>query len=335
MQSKAIIAILTILVLSLSFPFVSFFLPAEFLAADFAQLAASDFLQHADLTNYTGQALLDDLAIHLNVPIDFYRNTEIAYFAEQPQITDIMYYDLESFLSNFSYADNVVVLTYHHLLKAQENKNFHNNSSVISVESFEAQMKYLYENGYQAYPLSILEAYIDGKIRLPKKSFFITFDDGYLSNYVYAYPILKNYQYPASIFAITSMIRFQPEKFDPDTLNYISWPEIRYSTDIFSIGSHTHDFHKKDNGLGYLLTKPPADAINDMRLSKVLINSPYFAYPFGEYDKKTIYQLQYSGYRMAFTTKPGTVKPHSPKYELCRYGVYSSTSLNQFKSYFK
>lgn len=334
MQPRFLITVLIILLVSISFPFADFI----FSFTDHPQpsrLSASDLLHHFDLEDYTGESLLNDLAIYLEVPADFYRNTEIAYFKDEPQITPAMYQDLELFLSNFSYADDVVVLTYHHLLKDSENTKFRDNSSVVSVEVFETQMKYLYENGYHSYPLPILEAYIDGKIKLPKKSFFITFDDGYLSNYVYGYPILKSYQYHASIFAITSMIRFQPEKFDPDTLNYISWPEVRYSTDVFRIESHTHDFHKKDNGVGYLLAKPPADTLNDMHLSKALIGSPYFAYPFGEYDIRTIYQLSYSGYRMAFTTLPGTVKPYASKYELRRHGVYASTTMEQFQSYFK
>ena len=59
---------------------------------------------------------------------------------------------------------------------------------------------------------------IVNKKRIPHKTVSITFDDGYKNNYLCAYPILKKYNFPATIFIITSVVGED---------EYLSWDEIR------------------------------------------------------------------------------------------------------------
>lgn len=53
-------------------------------------------------------------------------------------------------------------------------------------------MYYLYENGFHTATLDELQPFLDGEFTLPEKTVVLTFDDGYYSNALYAYPILKN-----------------------------------------------------------------------------------------------------------------------------------------------
>lgn len=231
------------------------------------------------------------------------------------------------------FAKEIPILTYHHLLKKNENKLFRNNYAVLSVEVFEKQMRYLYDNGYSTVTLEELEKFIDGKIHLPQKSVVITFDDGYLSNYLYAYPILKKYGFNATIFAISSLIRDQPDRFHPDQLNYVSWSEIEKFRDVFHIESHTHDMHREENGKGYLIFKSTDVIKADMIKSKTSLNSFYFAYPYGQYDDTAIKLLKETGYKMAFTRKSGRVSPGINKYEIPRYSIYPTTKMRDFEKY--
>ncbi|WP_134703464.1 stalk domain-containing protein [Ammoniphilus sp. YIM 78166] len=240
---------------------------------------------------------------------------------------------IPSKIYNRHLADSVPVLTYHHLLRDQENQLYRTNSAVTSVEMFEQHMKYLYENGFSTFTLQELEQYLDGKIHLPQKSVIITFDDGYLSNYHYGYTILKNYGFSATIFAVTSLIREQPERFHPDQLNYISWPEINQHSDVFSIECHTYDMHRQVNLKGYLLFKPNQEILADLALSKSKLNASYFAYPYGQYNQTTTKLLKESGYRMAFTTKNSKVTPKVQRFEMPRYGIYPWTKMNDFIHY--
>lgn len=72
----------------------------------------------------------------------------------------------------------------------------------ITPDLFEAHCRALAENGWHAVSLEEAEGHFSGRLKLPKKSVWITFDDGYLDNYVYAYPILKKYGLKGTIFCV-------------------------------------------------------------------------------------------------------------------------------------
>lgn len=229
------------------------------------------------------------------------------------------------------YVQDIAVLMYHHLLRKDENRLFQNNDSVISVENFEQQMMVLKNYGYNTLTLEELELFIKGQIKIPKKSVVITFDDGYLSNYIYAYPILKKHNFKASIFIISKIVPESPQEFNPDGLNYMSWEEINNSKDVFSYEGHTHDLHKLRNNTSYLVCEPEETVREDLRISKELLEAKYFAYPYGQYKSNTIEILKELDYKMAFTVVPGRVSQNTPLYEINRYGIYPATSIETFK----
>lgn len=236
------------------------------------------------------------------------------------------------FNRNSGTAREVPVLMYHHLLKEEENP-FGDNGAILSVDKFEEQMDLLYENGYKTITLEELEGFVKGEIDLPEKSILISFDDGYKSNYEYAYPILKRYGFKATIFLISSWNTDELVTFNPNELQYLSWEEIENSRDVFQYGSHTHNLHSlNDNGLGYLVAQPREEVKNDLKTSMEKIDTVYFAYPYGHYNQESLEILEELGYRMAFTIEPGRVRPGDPLLELPRHSIFPYTSLRDFKS---
>lgn len=225
----------------------------------------------------------------------------------------------------------IPILLYHHMLKKSEN-HFTNNSSIINVDAFEEQMKYLHDQGYYTATLSELASYLSGKTVLPQKTVVITFDDGHKTNYLYAYPILKRYGFKAANFLITNRISQAPASFDPKTYQFLSWPEINEMKDVFQFGSHTNALHNLYNGQSALVIESEDVILNDLKNSRNLINTDYFAYPFGAYTKRTIELLKQAGYKYAFTTVPTNANIGDNVYELGRKAVYPSTSLTNFKA---
>lgn len=225
----------------------------------------------------------------------------------------------------------VTVLMYHHFLENKENKKFRNNADVVTPENFYKQMKYLHDNHFHTISLPILEKYIDGKAKLPAKTIVLTFDDGYLSVFKYAYPVLKKFHFNSVMFVITGQMKKQPEKFNPDKLNYISWPELSKYSDVFEYEGHANHFHKDINKQCYMIIKPATEVNQEIHTLHKLIPGNYFAYPYGQYNRTLIGILKENGYHMAFTTKTGRIYPGSPKFELNRNAVYPYTSFNQFK----
>ncbi len=91
---------------------------------------------------------------------------------------------------------SVPVLLYHHI-------NYDKDVLSISPEAFEAHLKYLKQEGFVSIDDEELAQYlIEGK-RDWKKAIVITFDDGYLDTWVWAYPLLKKYNFKALLFLVT------------------------------------------------------------------------------------------------------------------------------------
>lgn len=249
-------------------------------------------------------------------------------------ITILLLYVLINGLNTANvYADRnekVVVLLYHHLLQDSDNKN-KNNGAVVSVENFEQQMKYLYDNGYETISIKELNRYLKHKTSLPKKSVLITFDDGYESNYVYAYPILKAYHFKASIFMITGLITDKSQGFNPDKLSFMSKEEMVESRDIFEFACHTNNLHRLEpGGKSALVALGETEVIKDLDMSKQWVDTKFFAYPYGQYSKEVEGILKKQGVELAFTVKKGAIDRKCNRFELNRVPIYYSTSILDF-----
>lgn len=81
-----------------------------------------------------------------------------------------------------------------------------NDTRFLSVtpEIFEEQCRTLAENGWRGIGLDEAEAFLIEGRPLPQKSFLMTFDDGYLDNYIYAFPIMQKYGHKGVVFVVTS-----------------------------------------------------------------------------------------------------------------------------------
>lgn len=106
--------------------------------------------------------------------------------------------NLSSLLPQFS---GIPVLMYHKTHPSEP--NFLN----VPPEMLRKQWTYLKSKGYKAVHLQEFIDIVTGTKPLPKeKIVLITFDDGYLNNYEYAYPLLKDFNWCATFFIIANTI---------------------------------------------------------------------------------------------------------------------------------
>ena len=112
-------------------------------------------------------------------------------------------------------SEKVRILLYHRVLDLQREKDFCSLPGIIvSVKMFDEQMKYLSEN-YNVISLENLVDSLKNNLPFPKKGVVITFDDGWKDNFSFAFPTLKKYNLPATIFLTSGYIG----------TNKIFWPE--------------------------------------------------------------------------------------------------------------
>ncbi|MCH9670558.1 MAG: polysaccharide deacetylase family protein, partial [Gammaproteobacteria bacterium] len=93
----------------------------------------------------------------------------------------------------------VPILSYHHFGARRGRLS-------VTAEQFTEQLDYLRRNGYTVARLSDFHAFLEGRRRLPRKSVVITIDDGYRSVYDVAFPILREYNVPATVFIYSDFI---------------------------------------------------------------------------------------------------------------------------------
>ncbi|HHR6138751.1 TPA: polysaccharide deacetylase family protein [Providencia alcalifaciens] len=230
----------------------------------------------------------------------------------------------------------IPILTYHHVLKNSENKNFRHTSTTTSVEAFREQMNYLKEMGYQTLSLDDVEGYLNKSANLPGRAVVLTFDDGLKSVYRYALPILRENQQQATLFVISSRIKTQPQKWDPDSLQFMSKQEIKESQDVFHIQSHTHFLHRLDNRNNPIIFSRKEHTImldfkRSMKaLAKFERDQRYLAYPFGAYNQTAIEAAKEAGLHIAVSTIQGKVKLGDNPYTLKRLYAYSTDPISKF-----
>jgi peptidoglycan/xylan/chitin deacetylase (PgdA/CDA1 family) len=168
------------------------------------------------------------------------------------------------------------------------------NTVRVPKENFKNQMKYLKDNGYVTLTLDEAYDFFTKNKPVPEKSVVLTFDDGYVDNYVDALPILKEFGFKATIFVITGAV--------DKSKNYMNVEQLKeMEASGMNIQSHTVH-HKNLKELSYeeqLETLKESKDFLEKTLNKRI---KYFAYPYGEYSNESLKAVKEAGYTMAFTT---------------------------------
>ena len=221
----------------------------------------------------------------------------------------------------------VPVLTYHKL-----SRNGTPDAMTVREADFEAQMRYLRENGYRVIPLDDLFEFLQFRRQIPARSVVITFDDGWRSVYDIALPILKKYGYPATLFAYTDLIVGSRET--------LSWEQVReLSRNGFDIECHskTHRYlgrkEPKESFRGYFeaIRKEIVESSKIIR-SHTGRGVKYLAYPYGDTNALAVAVARQEGYRLAFTVDRESVPFFSNDYRVSRSMVYGTFGLKDFVS---
>jgi len=195
----------------------------------------------------------------------------------------------------------------------------------VSPESFRTQMGFLKTHKYNVVKLEDLAGMVREN-KLPSKTIAITFDDGYEDNYLKAYPVLKEFNLPATIFIIPAMIGND---------GYLTWDQVIEMSEsgVITIGSHS---------LSHPWLTGQADQVLDSEImgSKRAIKSHTrkdvyaFSYPLGVFNKNVREKVIKAGYKIAVATNPGKKYPKHDLFAMKRLRI-SSTSDNLFVFWFE
>jgi peptidoglycan/xylan/chitin deacetylase (PgdA/CDA1 family) len=194
----------------------------------------------------------------------------------------------------------VPILVYHKIAPHRPGESATQLELNVSPDAFASQMSYLHARGIAVVPLSRLVAALEGQDRITGAAVVITFDDGLVSQYQHAFPVLRQYGYPATFFVYTNPIG-RNEK-------WLTWEQLaEMSKAGMTIGSHTrtHPWITKLTDAQELRNEIAGS--RELLERKLGVPVSYFAYPFGIHTPEVIAVVQAAGYRAARAYPGGTV----------------------------
>ena len=227
-----------------------------------------------------------------------------------------------------------IILLYHRIANVQDDPHLLS----VKQKNFKKHISYLKSN-YQIIPLDFLVENLK-KNKVPKKSVVITFDDGYVDNYYHALPILKGFNVPATIFAVSGKIGAKkPFYWDKETRKQDKGRPLTKreliklsKSRLIEIGSHTVN-HLPLSNLN--IKQQRGEILESKTVLENIIKTKvkHFSYPFGtnnDYNKQTIRIVKRGSFISACANFRGMVTKRSDIYQLPRF-IVRDWNLEEFK----
>lgn len=222
----------------------------------------------------------------------------------------------------------VPILMYHHVGALPPDADAVRKSLTVSQENFEAQMKFLADQGFTTLTIAQLVHHLQSGEPFPPKPIVLTFDDGYDDSYTNVFPTLKDFGFVGTFFIIGAPT-------DYGSPGYLRWEQIleMYENGM-EIGAHSLT-HRYNLGAARASTQD----VEIKNAHKLMVDhlpnwTPLFSYPSGSFNQHTLDLLQELGYVAAVTTKQGTLQSNAAPYELRRIRIRGEWNMAQFLYWF-
>ncbi len=238
-------------------------------------------------------------------------------------------------------AIKIPIITLHRVVDHKTKiEYFKDNEWINDLDEVEKELDYLYKNNWKTVDLDEFYSWYSKETDLSKKTFVITIDDGDAEAYYNVLPLLKKYNFSATLFVIGDVV--------PDTTLPLNEPnyskvgvdiieKLRNENSLLHFESHSYSLHnldKKGNPIASNLSIKELE--NDFN-NNSKYNFKYFAYPYGYYnnDLMTVVSNR-KDIKMAFGFNNNTYATRSDNmYEINRIRITAYTSFDEFKKWFE
>jgi peptidoglycan/xylan/chitin deacetylase (PgdA/CDA1 family) len=168
----------------------------------------------------------------------------------------------------------------------------------ITPQVFEQHLQYLKDRGYYSASWEDWQRAKQARTPLPGKAVLMTFDGGYLDFFQYAWPLLKRFDFTATVFLVAESIGKTNswEKAEFEEVQLMGWPEIWQLQDagvVFGSMSATHQ---------PLTALSPTEIVREGAKSRAILERGLeksvkcFAYPYGDFAPVVAHLIGATGY---------------------------------------
>ncbi|MEG4813959.1 sulfotransferase [Microcoleus sp. K5-D4] len=177
--------------------------------------------------------------------------------------------------------------------------------NAVTPQIFEQQLHKFKNQGYYSATWENWRSAKLAKTPLPGKAVLMTFDGGYLDFFQYAWPVLKRFDFTATVFLVAESIGKTNswEKAEFEEVQLMGWPEILQLRDAgieFGSMSATHQ---------PLSALSPTEIVREAAKSRAILERGLeksvkcFAYPYGDVDPIVAHLIGASGYTFGVSYK--------------------------------
>ncbi|MEY4752336.1 MAG: hypothetical protein RJA44_11 [Pseudomonadota bacterium] len=224
----------------------------------------------------------------------------------------------------------ITILCYHRFAPAGARAT---SKMMVPASNFAAQLEWLARNDYRVLKLADLEAVLDGRQPVPPRAVVITIDDGYESVHRHAFPLLKQYGVPATVFLYSDFV---------GAADALSWAQMQEMRDSGLVEIQAHS--KSHANLSQRLEGESDERYRqrlDLELSTVrtLIERRlpgqqvrHFAFPFGDANVRVIEALTRQQYALGLSVQAGGTAFHAQPLYLRRTMIYGDHDLDAFRT---
>ena len=209
-------------------------------------------------------------------------------------------------LNNYDFDDfGLISIMYH---RFNEKKY---PSTNIEIDVFNEQLKIIEKEKIKfIHPKNFEKSLSQNKA---ERKILLTVDDGLLSFYQNAWPILKEKKIPFILFVNTREV---------GSFNYMNWEQILelHNNENVEIGnhSHSHEYLVEENSETIKEDIGKSIKIFEEQLGE---NSKFFSYPFGEYSSEFKEIIKDLGFKYAFGQHSGVIDETKDLWELPRFPI--------------
>ena len=193
-------------------------------------------------------------------------------------------------ISDRARAAKIPIIMYHDIAATKD------VSWDVTPDELERHFQALQEGGYTPISMDQMVNHLRTGSQLPEKPVLLTFDDNYIGQYQYAFPLLKKYNYPAVWSVHTRFVGTGGKK--PKA----TWDQLREmsKSGLITVASHTvNHLNLKD-----LSDREIEKEVTESKkvLEKELgIAIDYFTYPEGDFTERAREKIKNAGYKGALT----------------------------------
>jgi peptidoglycan/xylan/chitin deacetylase (PgdA/CDA1 family) len=207
----------------------------------------------------------------------------------------------------------VPILMYHNVGERGRSLN-------VAPQALARQCRLLRAWGFRAITLGELAQHLQAR-HLPQRTVVFTFDDALLGVYEHALPVLSQYGWSATVFAISHRLGQEADWTSRHRHRVMSREQlVELHAQGWEVGAHTLTHP-------YLTRLPPEDAWREIaqcreELQQLVGEEVYsFCYPYGDFDEQVVRMVQESGYRTACTVRKGLARLQDDPFTLPRVPI--------------